>query len=201
MGESIKDLKIPYLFGGEDESVIENSILALLMLLKRRLDPGSEHEIKDSLPSLLSIKTTLIEKTHRVDYFLPDSVEKNIACEILTTTPLIDSGILKAWLGPDGYGKAYYALVKGVLEKAVLEEARMEGAEKTSVIAIMAMANATIKKKEDVIRNIKIKGLSYERLDQAAGLAIYFVFKTAVKDVTSELKQIMASSYGSAKPM
>ncbi len=201
LGESIKDLKIPCLFGGEDESVIENSILALLLLLKRRLEPGSEHDIKESLPSLLNIKTALVEKTHRIDYFLPDSIEKNIACEILTTTPLIDSGILKAWLGPDGYGKAYYALVRGILEKAVLEEVRMEGAEKTSVLAIMAMANATIKKKEDIIRNTKIKGLSYERLDQAVGLAMYFVFKTAVKDVSSELKQIMASSYGSAKPM
>lgn len=201
LGESIKDLKIPCLFGGEDESVIENSILALLTFLKRRLEPGSEHEIKDSLPSLINIKTTLVEKTHRMDYFLPGSIEKNIACEILTTTPLIDSGILKAWFGSDGYGKAYYALVKGILEKAMLEEVRLEGVENTSVLAIMAMANATIKKKEDIIRNTKIKGLSYERLDQAVGLALYFVFKTAVKDVASELKQIMVSSHGSLKPV
>ena len=104
MGESVKDLKIPYLFGVEDEPVIEKSILALIALLKRRFEPGSEQEIKDSLSSILNIKTSLIEKTYRTDYFLPDSVEKGIACEMLTTTPVIDSGILKVWLGPGGHG-------------------------------------------------------------------------------------------------
>ena len=108
LGESVKDLKIPYLFGVEDESVIEKSILALIILLRRRLEPNSELEVKDSLSTLLNIKTILIEKTYKIDYFLPDSVEKSIACEILTTTPVIDSGIVKVWLGPDGYGKAYY---------------------------------------------------------------------------------------------
>ncbi|GEM_PF-1692274 len=200
LGESIKDLKIPCLFGGEDESVIERSILALLILLRRRFEPGSEHEIKDSLPSTIDIKTTLTEKAYRTDYFLPGSVEKNIACEILTTTSFIDSGILKAWLSPDGYGKTFYALVKGILGKAVLEEVRLEGVEKTSVLAIMAMINIAIRKKEAIIRNTKIKGLSYERLDQIAGLALYFVFKAAVKDVMSEIRQITAS-YGSAAPM
>ena len=200
LGESIKDLKIPCLFGVEDESVIERAILALLILLRRRFEPGSEHEIKDSLPSTIDIKTTLSEKTYRVDYFLPGSVEKNIACEILTTTSFIDSGILKAWLSPDGYGKTFYAIVKGILGKAVLEEVRLEGVEKTSVLAIMAMINIAIRKKEAIIRNTKIKGLSYERLDQIAGLALYFVFKAAVKDVASEIRQIMASN-NSAAPM
>lgn len=200
LGESIKDLKIPYLFGGEDESVIEKSILSLLTLLKRRFEPGSEHEIKDSLPSTLDIKTTLIEKTYRTDYFLSGSVEKNIACEILTTTSFVDSGILKAWLGPDGYGKAFYAMVKVILEKAVLEEVRLEGMEPPSVLAIMAMINIAIRKKEAIIRNTKIRGLNYERLDQVTGLALYFVFKAAVKDMASEIRQITAS-YGSAAPI
>ena len=172
----------------------------LLILLRRRFEPGSEHEIKGSLPSTIDIKTTLSEKTYRTDYFLPGSVEKNIACEILTTTPFIDSGILKAWLSPDGYGKTFYALVKGILGKAALEDVRLEGVEKTSVLAIMAMINIVIRKKEAIIRNTKIKGLSYERLDQIAGLALYFVFKAAVKDVVSEIRQIMASN-SSAAPM
>ncbi|MEK7689080.1 MAG: hypothetical protein AAB313_02355, partial [Deltaproteobacteria bacterium] len=200
LGESIKDLKIPCLFGVEDESVIERAILALLILLRRRFEPGSEHEIKGSLPSTIDIKTTLSEKTYRTDYFLPGSVEKNIACEILTTTPFIDSGILKAWLSPDGYGKTFYALVKGILGKAALEEVRLEGVEKTSVLSIMAMINIVMRKKEAIIRNTKIKGLSYERLDQIAGLALYFVFKAAVKDVASEIRQITAS-YGSVAMM
>ena len=198
LGESVKDLKIPYLFGVEDESVIEKSILALIILLRRRLEPNSELEVKDSLSTLLNIKTILIEKTYKIDYFLPDSVEKSIACEILTTTPVIDSGIVKVWLGPDGYGKAYYALIKGILEKAVLEEMRLEGTEKTSVLATMSMINVTIKKKDNIIRSIKVKGLSYERLDQMVGLALYFIFKAALRNVVSELKPIMAT-YGSAK--
>ena len=198
MGESVKDLKIPYLFGVEDEPVIEKSILALIALLKRRFEPSSEQEIKDSLSSFLNIKTSLIEKTYKIDYFLPDSVEKGIACEILTTTPVIDSGILKVWLGPDGHGKAYYALVKGILGKAALEEIRLEGVEKTSILAAMAVVHATAKKKDSIIKNVKVKGLNYERLDQAVGLALYFVYKAAIRNVASELKQIMAS-YGSAK--
>jgi hypothetical protein len=196
LGESVKDLKIPCLFGVDDESVIEKSILALLMLLRRRLEPGSEHEIKGTLPFTIDIKTAITEKSYRVDYFLPDSVEKNIACEILTATPFIDSAILKAWLSPHGYGKAFYVLVKGILGKAALEEVRLEGVEKTSVLAIMAMINIVMRKKETIIRSTRIKGLSYEKLDQIAGLVLYFVFKAAVKDVASELKRVTAS-YGS----
>lgn len=198
LGESIKDLKIPYLFGGEDEAVIEKAVWALIILLKRRFEPDVEAEIKGSLPSLLDIKTTLIEKTYRTDYFLPDSAEKNIASEILTTTPLIDSGILKTWLGPNGYGKAYYVLVKGILGKAVLEEMRMEGMERTSFLAVMAVINATRRKKEDIIKNVKVRGLNYERLDQIIGLALYFTFKAAAKAVISEVKQ-STSSYGSSE--
>ncbi|MBI5047993.1 MAG: hypothetical protein HZB54_03445 [Deltaproteobacteria bacterium] len=198
LGESVKDLKIPYLFGVEDEPVIEKSILSLILLLKRRFEPNSEQEVKDSFSSLLDIKTILIDKTYRADYFLPDSAEKGIACEILTTTPMLDSGILKTWLGADGYGKRYYTLVRGILRKAVLEEMRLEGVEKTSILAIMAMVNATAKRKDSIIRSAKVKGFNYERLDQVIGLALYFVYKAAVKNVASELKQI-AASYSSAK--
>ncbi|MBI3752747.1 MAG: hypothetical protein HY266_01715 [Deltaproteobacteria bacterium] len=195
LGESIKDLKIPYAFGGEAEDIVEKSILALAALLKRRLEPGAEQNVT---ASLLDIKATLIEKTYRIDFFLPGSVEKDIACGILTAASVIDSGILKAWLAPDGYGRAYYSLVKGILEKAVLEETRLEGVERTSLLAIMAIVNLCRKKKEEIIGNTKIKGLSYDRLDQAAGLVMYFVFKAAVKNVAAELAQIMNAHGGAA---
>ena len=195
LGESIKDLKIPYIFGGDDETAIEKSILTLTTFLKQRFEPGTPINIKDNLPSPIDAKTGLIEKTYRTDFFLPDSPERNIARDILTTTPLMDSGILKAWLAPNGYGKAYYILVKGIISKAMLEEIRLERMERTSFLAIIAIINITRKKKEDIIRTTKIKGLSYERLDQIVALAHYFAFKAAAKAVAYELKQ-MLKSYG-----
>jgi len=196
LGESMKDMKIPYIFGAEDESIIEKAILSLVMFLSKRFDSDFQYNIKDnSLLPLVDVKTLLIEKSYRTDYFLTDSVEKNITCEILSTTPFIDSGILKAWLDPNGYGRTYYVMVKGILGKAVLEEMRLERTERTSFLAILGIINATVNKKEAIIRNIRIKGLTYEKLDQIVGLALYSVFRSSVKAVASEVKDIMLS-YG-----
>ncbi|MEK7803571.1 MAG: hypothetical protein AAB251_04140, partial [Deltaproteobacteria bacterium] len=94
LGESMKDMKIPYIFGAEDESIIEKAVLSLVMFLSKRFDSDFQYNIKDnSLLPLVDVKTPLVEKSYRTDYFLTDSVEKNITCEILSTTPLIDSGI------------------------------------------------------------------------------------------------------------
>ena len=196
LGESMKDMKIPYIFGAEDESIIEKAILSLVMFLSKRFDSDFQYNIKDnSLLPLVDVKTPLIEKSYRTDYFLTDSVEKNITCEILSTTPFIDSGILKAWLDPNGYGRTYYVMVKGILGKAILEEMRLERTERTSFLAILGIINATVNKKEAIIRNIRIKGLTYEKLDQIVGLALYSVFRTSVKAVASEVRDIMLS-YG-----
>src|SRR4030065_470219 len=137
----------------------------------------------------------MIEPSH-LRFRLGASIKcMKIPYEILSTTPFIDSGILKAWLDPNGYGRTYYVMVKGILGKAVLEEMRLERTERTSFLAILGIINATVNKKEAIIRNIRIKGLTYEKLDQIVGLALYSVFRSSVKAVASEVKDIMLS-YG-----
>ena len=48
LGESMKDMKIPYIFGAEDESIIEKAILSLVMFLSKRFDSDFQYNIKDN---------------------------------------------------------------------------------------------------------------------------------------------------------
>ncbi|MBI5493367.1 MAG: hypothetical protein HY893_10610 [Deltaproteobacteria bacterium] len=193
-GESIAELKVPYHMGAEDEACIENAVLALISLLMRRYEPASIEGRGDS-PQVLPIAVPpLKDKTFRTDLFIADSLEKKLATAILSSTPYIDSAILAGWLGSDGHGRKFMRWASELFEKTLREEARGEGEEKTSYLALLAAIN-TIRKKKEKIKAYRIKGLSYERLDLVTGLAVFHALRAAMRDTLDRLKVAGATSY------
>ncbi len=193
-GESIAELKVPYHMGAEDEACIENAVLALISLLMRRYEPASIEGRGDS-PQVLPIAVPqLKDKTFRTDLFIADSIEKKLATAILSSTPYIDSAILAGWLGSDGHGRKFMRWASELFEKTLREEARGEGEEKTSYLALLAAIN-TIRKKKEKIKAYRIKGLSYERLDLVTGLAVFHALRSALRDTLDKLKVAGATSY------
>lgn len=193
-GESIAELKVPYHMGAEDEACVENAVLALISLLMRRYEAAGIEGRGDSTQVLPIAVPTLKDKTFRTDLFIADSIEKRLATSILSSTPYIDSAILAGWLGSDGHGRKFMRWVYGLFEKTLREEARGEGEEKTSYLALLAAIN-TIRKKKEKIKAYRIKGLSYERLDLVTGLALFHALRAAMREALDRLKSAGASSY------
>ncbi len=183
LGESIRDMKVPYYIGTDDELVVRNAILSLATLIKKRLEPVEEEEDVEGGISYdqKEIKVSLLERVYRTDIFIQDSLEKIVATEMLAYVPYLDAGILRSWLAMEGYGKAFVDMVRKTLEKAIEEEIRQSKAEKTSYLALLAIVNATRREKE-LLKNFRIKGFTYEKLEMTISLALYFLLKAIINE-------------------
>src|SRR3989337_1107059 len=78
------------------------------------------------------------DKTFRLDLFIAESVEKEIATLVLKSVPYVDSAILANWLGSEGYGRKFVKWVFDYFGKMMQEEARTEGEEPTAYLALLA---------------------------------------------------------------
>lgn len=194
-GETIAELKIPFHMGGEDETCIEQAVLGLTSLLMRRYEPKME-SAKEGAP--LIITTGLLkDKTFRTDLFIADSLEKQIALEVLSGTPYIDSAILSNWLGSEGHGRKFLKWFSEFMQKMLKEQARAAAEERTSYLALLALVNAVRKKKEKV-KGFRIKGLSYEKAELAIGLVMFHTVRTAILNIFRKLSESGATYYSQA---
>src|SRR4030067_575313 len=191
-GETIAELKVPFHMGGEDETCIEQAVLGLTSLLIRRYEPKTEGA-KEGAPLIITTGV-LKDKTFRTDLFIADSLEKQIALEVLSGTPYIDSAILSNWLGSEGHGRKFLRWFSEFMEKMLKEQARAEGEERTSYLALLALAAGGRQKKKKV-KGFRIKGLSYEKAELAIGLVMSHAIRTAILDIFSRLRESGATYY------
>ncbi|GMR04290.1 MAG: hypothetical protein BMS9Abin23_0183 [Thermodesulfobacteriota bacterium] len=190
-GMSIADLKIPYHMGAEDEAVVEEAVLGLVSLLKKRYESmGTKGEKQKPLePGGYFINTPpLRPKTYRTDLFVPDTLEKELAARILATTPYVDSGVLCSWLGNEGHGKKLIKWIVELFEKALKDDARQEGLERTSYLTLLAVLN-TVRKKKKKLKDIRLKCISYDRLDLAVGLTLFNTMRTTIQGLMKKLSE------------
>jgi len=190
-GESLSELKLPYHMGGEDEACVEEAVLGFASILCKRYEPKKEGS--ESSPMLLPIGV-LKDKTFRTDLFIADSLEKEIAAYVLKGVPYVDSAILANWLGSEGHGRKFVKWVTEYFGKMMKEEARAGAEERTAYLALLALIN-TVRKKKDKVKALRVKGLSYEKLDLATGLVIFITLSTTLEFFFRRLRESGASSY------
>ncbi len=193
-GESIAELKIPYHMGADDEACIEDAVASLIMLLIKRAEPSLE-DAKTIQHRQLGAPVELKKKTFRTDIFVEGSLEKRFARDILSSVPNIDAAIVAAWVGSHGCGKKFIKWIENFFEKSLKEEARHGSAEETSYLALLAVMN-TINKKKERIKNVRIKGITYEKLDLVVGLTLFIAVKESLKNLFENLRSSRAVCYG-----
>jgi hypothetical protein len=191
-GETIAELKVPFHMGGEDETCIEQAVLGLTSLLMRRYEPKME-SAKEGAPLIITTGP-LKDKTFRTDLFISDSLEKQIALEVLSGTPYVDSAVLSNWLGSEGHGRKFLRWFSEYMEKMLKEEARAGGEERTSYVALLALAGV-IRKKKEKVKGFRIKGLSYEKAELAIGLVMFHAVRAAIMNIFSKLRASGATYY------
>lgn len=191
-GESITELKVPYHMGADDEACVEEAINGITSLLGKRHQSPEGRESAPR-PGPLGVKVpALREKTYRTDIFRTGSFEQKLAREVCQTVPAMDSSIMAAWLAPDGRGTSFVKWLQRLLVKAMKDEAKSGWEERTSYLALLAAIN-TIRKKKEKIKDVRIRGLSYEKTDLAVGLTLFAAVTAAVDDLTRRLREESAS--------
>jgi hypothetical protein len=194
-GESLAELKVPYHLGPNDEACIEDAVQGLAGLLKNRYEHGHPDEDAEVSHGARQVeRPQLRDKSYSTDVLVEGTLEKSAASDILRTTPFLDGAILISWLGPDGVGKKFIKWVDGMVEKALMEEAKAESGERTSYLALLAMIKSVRGKKEK-IRGLRIKGISYEKLDLTISSALFMAFRAAVWALLERLKAEEAHYY------
>lgn len=201
-GDTLAELKIPYHLGGEDEAVIEKAVLSLIALFMKRYEyAGKERRSEpDSRQPLAGFSPTLRDRTYRTDMFIADSLERKTAEDILAAAPYADSAMLGLWLGSDGHGRKFLKWVLNIFDKALKDEARAGGEEPTSYLAMLVMV-AVIRKKKDKVKEFKIKGLSYDKVELAIGLIMYASLRSAVLNLVETLAASQVAYHNPASMM
>ena len=189
-GESLAELKIPYHMGVEDEAVVGNAIKSLMELIKRRYEEGDKGKRGQTLEAAREGegKVELRAETYRTEMLRDGTLEKDLAGLALRLSPLLDGALLSAWLVGDGPGKKLVDWVEAVMEKSLKDEATDDGEEPTAYLLLLVILSC-IREQKEKIKDVRIKGLSYERLDITLSFTLYVVVKTAIWSLFDRLKK------------
>ncbi|MBI2412599.1 MAG: hypothetical protein HYV24_05265 [Deltaproteobacteria bacterium] len=193
-GETIAELKIPFHMGADDEAFADNAVQSLVALMVKRYSPPSIEGREGGPQPILFTVPPIKDKTFRTDLFISDSMEKRLAAEILSSTPFLDSSLLSGWLTGDGHGRKFVKWASELVEKALKDEARHGGEERTAYLALLAAVN-TVRKKKEKVKSFRIKGLTYEKIDLAVGMALFVALRTAIRQTLDKLKGQGATAY------
>lgn len=195
-GETIAELKVPYHLGADDEAVVEGAMMGLTRLLKTRFEPDCAEDVTSAPAPGAPVAPLqpLKDRAYLTNTFIEDSLEKRIASEILVSTPAVDASILSTWLCPGGQAARFIKWVDHMFEKALKDEAKGGWEEPTSHLALLAFIR-TAGKKKALLKDVRIKGLSYEKLDHAVGISIFVLFREALASTLRRLKATGVSYY------
>ncbi len=185
-GLALAELKVPYHLGAEDESIVRAGVVGLAALIKKRCEslkfPLQEDE-HSSKSNVFVATPQLRDKTCRLDIFAQGSFESVLAERILKTTPYVDSALLQAWLSPGESGGKFLGWLRAMLKKARSDEIYNGLQEQTSYLTLLAIIRTHIKYQRS-LKEFRIKGLGYEKLDMAVGLSLFNVFSAVIEELT-----------------
>jgi len=196
-GDSLKELRLPYHLGSQDEEIIEQAISSIASLLRSQYALDGDGASRGAAqPSRAK------ERNFSLRALISDSIEKKIAFETLLTVPLVDGAMLMKWLGADGAGKVFIRWVQAIVEKALKEEVGVRSignsvdasSEPTAYVALLAILNSIAEHKE-ALKKLRIKGVSYEKQDLVVGLMLYNAMRISLCELFARLKQTDAPHY------
>ncbi|MEK6531563.1 MAG: hypothetical protein AABZ23_03590, partial [Deltaproteobacteria bacterium] len=202
-GENLAELKIPYHMGADDEACIEGAVSGLAGLIKKRYEnlPDAQKKVAPPVGRInlgaATVEQPLKQKSFRTDIFIADSLEKRLASDILSSTTAVDASIIYAWLGPESQGRTLVKWLSSLIEKAMKDEAKNGFVEQTAYLALMA-AISTARRKKEGLKELRIKGIPYEKIDFTVGIALFYAFRAALSEVLRRLKDSSASCYSAS---
>jgi hypothetical protein len=193
LGESDYDLKVPFIFGGGCEEIFDEAMRELASLLKGRLEPSMVYDNRGGLMiSMLDERVHLLPRGYRITNDFPGRIEAEIAASTLYGDPYIDAGLIKSWLVPSLYGRRLIAELFRIYKKAIEQEMRLSGTERTSFLVHLAIAKILTEKKE-IIKGVRIRGVSYEKLERSVSILFANIVTAVVTETLGAFKKKLLS--------
>jgi hypothetical protein len=188
LGESDYDIRIPFIFGGGAEEIFEEATRELASLMKGRLEPSMVYDDRGSIiVSVSDERVKLLQKGYRVAGVFKNRLETEIAVSAVYSDPLIDAGIIASWFSPTLHGRRLISELLRIYKKAIEEEMRLGASERTSLLVHLAVSSILSDKKE-IIKEVKIRGVSYEKLDRSISILYSSVIRAVVTEILSSFK-------------
>lgn len=186
-GESLDSLKVPYHIGAEDDKIIDKALLSLVALFNARFGQDKTGSTPQVSSTGVQVQINLREKNYKTDLLIEGTPEKKAAKLILRSTPFVDGELVTLWLGKDGAGKKLMDWIRDIFDKVLQEESRSDIDEPTSFLLFLSIINA-IRKKKIKLKEVRIQGLSYEKLDIAVSLMLFRAFQISLSTLFDEIK-------------
>ncbi len=209
IGETELDIRIPFIFGGESEEIIKEALEELLSLIKGRLEPPVVYDSRGGIMiSVFDERVKLPPKGYRLGKEFSTRIEYNSAQLTLFSDSLMDAGIISSWLSPRLHGRKFINEISKIYKKAIDEEIRFGGNEKTSLLTHLAVAKILSEKKE-FIKKISVTGTSYEKLERSISIFFYALITSIIQEIfqkyqgrqlSYDLKRIEYLLLGSTTP-
>ena len=180
--------KITYFFHNEVDHVVSTSLRSLVALLRKR------YEAKPTPPYLTSVPldTTKADRdVLRRDLCTEDlssrPLERRVADDAICNNPHLDAGILAGWFLQNGNASKLLWTIKRLYLKAIGQDIKHGG--KTDFTYLTHLCLVThLKNTKDLLKQGHVRGLPYEKLDQAVGQVIYSAMKEIHVDIFDEIR-------------
>jgi len=185
-GKTLDTLKIPYHFGDEVEKIIDNALLMLVTLFSSRYATNDSFSAQAGAQGVQG-QILLREKNYRTDVLIEGTPERKAAKLILRTTPFVDGEMVTLWLEKNGAGKKLMDCIRNLFDKVLKEESKSGAGEPTSFLLLLALISA-IRMKKEKLKQVRIQGLSYEKLDMAISQMFFRVFQVSLIALLDDLK-------------
>lgn len=188
LGESDLNIRIPHIFGGASEEIFEDAVRELATLVRERIEPPMVYDDRGGIVvSTLDENVKLAPKTYKIGGAFYNRAEHELATMVLYSDPLLDAGILETWLSTRFNGRRFIGEIRRIYKKSIEEEMQLGGSERTAYITHLAVSRILIEKKA-LIKNIKIMGVNYERLERSIGILFYSVIYKVIEHILQDLR-------------
>jgi hypothetical protein len=186
LGEINKDTKIPIIFGHFLENIIFASLKEITTLLKYRYEdipiakPSQEDKSSLKVSSQSARKFKLPFKTYRTSNIHEDGIVIEIIQEILEKDNSIDAAVLGYWFSKKSNGIDLINELVKFYNKIIKEEIKVNSKELTAYLGHIALIKLLRHFKAKIAQEIRIQGLSFERLDKLFSNIFYVILKNVI---------------------
>lgn len=183
LGESQADAAVPYVFSDELVLAAEGAAQELLDLLRRRKEgePSSEQAVfLETQPRRLPPPRLYPGRLTEGSFLF------SVAARGLRSDPLLDAGLVEAWLSRGTHAALFVELAHGLVSQAL--ETDLNGGVSTPYLYAVALAFAElVESLKRFPKAVQIRGVSYDRLEKAVGLAFFIVLDELFERVLQPL--------------
>ncbi|MBN2494582.1 MAG: hypothetical protein JXR96_08335 [Deltaproteobacteria bacterium] len=185
LGESDVDRVAPYSLDDASCEALARAVDGLADLLKRRHDPDYDREKKKALLPDERKRVVLWPRRFCPRTLPEEGPLRDVVRKALLETPDLDAGLLESWLSKQAGGRALYSTLTDLLAKSLRASRLHPQYSGLGLMIHLALLDSLLQAK-DRIKSVKVRNMSYERLDHAVGTALHACFQRAVEEALAQ---------------